>query len=203
MTLVHHEHLGAYRYAAPDTKCRVIMIGEDNPQSADPKHALYPYPPGCAGHRLSDILGLGMGDHLALWRTNLCNPRWSVVAARERRDELLSPSAPWNVLFLLGRKVAGVFEEILGALPPFSEASKLGPAWKNIDQKWFLSWNHASSDKGPDPKLFAILVLPHPSGRNLVWNNRENWRLTRQLARSASMQRLYNDIPFGLPEDVK
>lgn len=31
---------------------RLLLVGLDNPQSRDPRHALFPYPPGCTGHRL-------------------------------------------------------------------------------------------------------------------------------------------------------
>ena len=74
------EFLGACRTAfghSPPDCARALLIGEDNPLSAVPEHALFPYPVGCAGHRLAGILGLGNAAYLALWRTNLCVGGWS------------------------------------------------------------------------------------------------------------------------------
>jgi hypothetical protein len=40
------EHLGAHRRSDIFGPCEVLLVGEDNPQSAAPEHALYPWPPG-------------------------------------------------------------------------------------------------------------------------------------------------------------
>jgi hypothetical protein len=143
--------LGAWRFDHADTTSRVLLVGEDNPQSVDPKHALYCYPSGCAGNRLQeDILQMAASGYLALWRTNLCTPAWSLVAARKRASELLDTAAPWELVVMLGRKVTSVFDKVCGELeptPPFSHHS----------------WGR-----------FTLVHIPHPSGRNLVWNSEAN-----------------------------
>lgn len=35
---------------------RPVLVGMNNPISSDPAHALFPYPPGCTGHRLLTML---------------------------------------------------------------------------------------------------------------------------------------------------
>ena len=148
-------HLGACRESRDGGECRVLLLGEDNPQSAEPEHALYPYPPGCAGDRLREIVGLDEDAYLGLWRTNLCSPKWSVKAARERSLDLLNHDAPWSVIVLLGAKVAKVFEAHVGALAPFTTGHVYG----------------AYGPDGQSPKRFAVVALPHPSGRNRIWND--------------------------------
>src|SRR6185312_14593546 len=75
------------------------------------QNALFPYPVGCAGHRYAELItDVGAATHLATWRTNLCNPRWSMNAARARADLLLrTPGTPWSVIVMLGRKVSDAF----------------------------------------------------------------------------------------------
>lgn len=88
---------------------RPLLVGESNPHSADPRHALYPHPPGCAGHRLMNILGLRRWEYMLLFdRANLlgCSPVWFPRAARERAAELLASD---RKLILLGAKVAAAF----------------------------------------------------------------------------------------------
>lgn len=83
-------------------------MGEDNPHSGDPRHALCPYPPGCAGSRLQDrILDVSLGDYLRRYdRVNLCAGKWSAPEARLRAAGLVSDGA---LLVLLGAKVAAAF----------------------------------------------------------------------------------------------
>lgn len=128
----------------------VLFVGEDNPQSSDPRHALYPYPPRCAGERLcNQILGLDTATYLACWRTNLCAGRWSKPQARVRAELLLNTYiGPWRVIVLLGAKVREAFsvadQEVI-KIPVF-----------------FSAYSSA---------VRTLVSLPHPSGRNLVWNN--------------------------------
>ncbi len=88
---------------------KILIVGEDNPHSADPRYALYPHPPGCAGHRLCrDVLGYEFrADYLKEFdRTNLCSGTWSTTEARVRALDLLESGRP---MVLLGAKVARAF----------------------------------------------------------------------------------------------
>lgn len=127
---LHLKHLGACRTAfrdAPEACGRILMVGEDNPVSAAPEHALFPYPPRCAGWNLQDkILGIPRMHYLAIWRTNLCTGSWSVKSARERAKVLLATArlhegqdrVPWDVVVLLGAKVNDAVATALEWLAP-------------------------------------------------------------------------------------
>lgn len=145
----------------------VLLIGEVNPLSMDPDHALYDYPPGCAGHRLRRVLGLPSDQYLALHRTNLCVGDWSRPLAERRARELLSTASPWRVMVLLGRKVTETFERVaIGApLVPFA--------------------HYACT-------CMTLVSLPHPSGRNAAaWNVKARDR-ARQILRA-----LAPELPWG------
>lgn len=141
--------------ARDDASSRVLLIGEDNPQSADPSFALWNYPPNCAGERLQRlILNLEPRTYLACWRTNLCNPAWSIRAAQARAAELLAATdAPWTLIVALGSKVAKLLE-----VEPMSTRLVDGAGWRG-----------------------AIVAIPHPSGRNRVWNAPEAIATARML----------------------
>jgi len=155
-----------------ETSGRILLCGEDNPYGSAPEFALYCYPSGCAGYRLRRILGLPQHQYLALRRTNLCVGGWSTKAARSRARELLvtcDPVAPPSVLVLLGRKVTEAFEEVALAGAPLAA---------------FSTWTCCSG---------TILVsLPHPSGRNLVWNQPWARDRARQLLREVAPE-----VPWG------
>ena len=148
---------------------RILLVGEDNPYGSDPEFALYCYPPGCSGYRLRRILGLPQHQYLGLHRVNLCDGTWSAKRARERALELLDPHASWDVMVLLGRKVTETFEKVAldGApLVPFST-------------------------KTCCPGM-TLVSLPHPSGRNLVWNQPPARERARQILRE-----LVPELPWG------
>ena len=147
----------------------ILLLGENNPYGSDPEFALYCYPPGCAGYRLRRILGLPQHQYLALHRKNLCDGDWSNAAARTRALELLDPHAPWRVMVLLGRKVTAAFEKVAlddAPLVPFSMT-------------------------GCCPGM-TLVSLPHPSGRNLVWN--QSW--ARDRARQLLCE-VAPELPWG------
>jgi len=123
----------------------VVLIGESNPYGGAPEFALYCYPAGSSGDRLRRILGLDPTAYLELERVNLCVGAWVTAAAVQKARGIVrgSPGSD-RVLVLLGRRVSSAFEQVVGEpLLPFSATS-------------------ASSVR--------IVSLPHPSGRNLVWN---------------------------------
>lgn len=148
---------------------RILLVGEDNPYGSDPEFALYCYPPGCAGYRLRRILGLPQHQYLALHRKNLCDTAWSRANARARAMELRSPEAPWRVMVLLGRKVAETFERIA------------------LDGVPLVAFSTKTCCLG-----MTFVSLPHPSGRNLVWN--QPWAPTR--AREI-LREVAPEVPWG------
>lgn len=173
---VHQEHLRACRtaFAGCDTSDKILLVGEDNPLSSEPEYALFCSPTGCAGQRLQDkIFGLPRANYLALWRTNLCVGGWSAKSARERARVLLGQETPWDVVVMLGVKVEEAFSQVLGTstpLRPFCRQSIGGMA-----QKWL-----------------TLVSLPHPSGRNRVWNIPGSVGTARKL-----MQELAPLVPWG------
>lgn len=174
---LHLEHLGAHRTAfdhVPEACGRVLLLGEDNPQSSDPRHALYPLPAGCAGSRLQDrILDVGMAPYLATWRTNLCSPRWSLSQARLRARALISRAAPWDIIIALGAKVAHVMGEL-------TTVGTRYPKWTPFTVRTAV--NDGVNQDVPTP-LLRVVYLPHPSGRNLVWNSGDAVSTARHLIR--------------------
>ncbi len=183
---LHLEHQGAHRTAfrgSPEACARVLLVGEDNPQSQDPRHALFPYPEGCAGNRLMEkIFGLRRLAYLAIWRTNLCNQRWSTKAARARARALLDGYAPWSVIVMLGRKVADAFGDVIED----GERHRFDP----------FHGGELRTPCGQDPwgqyvmKTIELVHLPHPSGRCRIWN---------QPGAAADARKLLSELEPGIP----
>ncbi len=123
---------------------RVLLIGESNPYGSDPRFALYPEPPGCAGARLCAILGYTKREYLRLFdRCNLLSgPRWSAPEARRAAEAL---DVDYRVL--LGARVAAAHGL---TFEPFCNVQDNGLgdcyAWRGV-------------------------MLPHPSGRSRLWND--------------------------------
>ena len=153
----------------------ILLVGEINPYDADPRHALYHEPERSAGGRLCRLVcELRPSTYLAMHRANLCTEKWSAPAARARAERLagaVTPSTPWRVIVLLGRKVAGAFEQALrspaGALQPFE------------------SYTHDASG-------LRLLCLPHPSGLNREWNVPGAFERAR-----AALREVAPAIPWG------
>jgi hypothetical protein len=147
----------------------VILVGELNPYGSDPKYALYPQPPNSAGGRLCEkILGMRRRDYVALDRVNLCTGHWSMPAARAHATKLREGRAEDPIFVLLGRKVATAF-----GLPgeDFFTCGWWGSLFER-EARW--------------------LLLPHPSGRCLVWNDRTAITRTR-----VALRILAPDLPLG------
>lgn len=125
---------------------RVHFVGMNNPYGADPRHALYPWPPTSAGGRLygmvSEAIGWTRGQYVdGIDRLNLVEGPWSAASARDRASELLDELWGRRVV-MLGGAVAEAFR--LRAHPILQ--------WRD---GWFA-------------------VLPHPSGRNRWYNEASN-----------------------------
>jgi uracil-DNA glycosylase len=160
---------------------RVLLVGEDNPLSSHPSDTLVPWPEGCSGHRLLNILGLAEETYLALHRANLCRGRWSTAEAKRRAALLIAdPSAPWRVIVMLGRKVANAFG--CKGVTPFSCVDVPGT---ELD--------------GP----MRLVTLPHPSGRNTIWTIRAKVEQARALMREVAPEVPWGTFlpaaPLGLP----
>ncbi len=154
-------HLGAVREIIGvgekyDALGRILLLGEDNPQSSAPEHALVNHPDGCAGHRLqSRVLEIVPSTYHAIWRTNLCSPVWFTPDAKNRFWSLLAPDAPWTTVVCLGRKVSSIAE---------------------LD-----TWAGRQIDTGG--REFSVISLPHPSGRCREWNDPSSYGRAHRLMR--------------------
>lgn len=145
-----------------------LLVGEMNPYGADPYFALFPLPETSSGGRLQSlVLGLPRNRYCGLDRVNLCEGKWSAPAARARGQELREFFTPATHKFvLLGAKVSGAFDV------PFEPIS--------------VKASHVAGDG------HTYVVLPHPSGRNLLWNEPGVIENVQEL-----MRREFPDIPFG------
>lgn len=85
-----------------------LLVGEANPYGGDPFYALYPDPPGCAGHRLCRlVMGLSAQEYLELFdRVNLCRRAWSTKEARVATACAIGRDR----VVLLGAKVCKAFD---------------------------------------------------------------------------------------------
>jgi len=135
---------------------RPILIGEANPYGENSEFALWPNPPNCAGWRLCHrIFLMGTTEYLrAFHRINLCPHTWSIKIARERAQKIKAEME--GPLILLGAKVCQGF---VIAFQPFTVQTNI---------------------IGPEREM---LILPHPSGRNLAWNDPKSAERARLLVR--------------------
>lgn len=127
---------------------RPYILGLSNPQSSDPRAALYPHDKGSAGYRLwsmvNDIDPITSAEWLEkTQQVNLLSdtvlPR-GYEAAAGRRGDFLRQYIASRVVVLLGSEVACAMRH---KAPPFV---------------WAGSW----------------ILIPHPSGKNLFYNNQVN-----------------------------
>lgn len=162
--------LGAARIFGPPACGRVLLVGETNPRSTDPRYALYHRPANSAGHRLqSRILAVHpRRTYLSMWRTNLCLGDWDPGSAAERAAELVRRALPWRTVVALGVRVSGALGAALGV----------------------------SLETFGDPHVFPgdlrVVSIPHPSGLNLAWNEPSEAERARSLLRLAEP-----DVPWG------
>lgn len=142
---------------APSDDRRPVLIGMNNPVSSDPRHALYPHPPGCTGHRIFLMLseacpGVTRSQYMRAFdrRNVVSGATWSAVEARRGADALVQ-SLQGREAVVLGGAVRAVF-----GLPPtlIHPVALHGVTWRQI---------------------------PHPSGRNLWYNDERNKQIVGQL----------------------
>lgn len=136
---------------------RGLLVGEAPGPNTDALLPLFPHPPNSAGGRLLKYAGVDVQDWLGkLVRMNLCDQAWSArraVAGRARALAFLfdkrnyHDGEPLRVL-LLGARVANAWS----CRRPFGYTDEYG--WR--DRPLRVAW------------------IPHPSGRNLLYNSRRN-----------------------------
>lgn len=149
---------------------RILLLGEDNPQSTRPEHALVPWPDNCAGHRLmARIFGIPEQLYLAMRRTNLCCPTWSVAEARARAAAILRNAERDSLIVALGAKVRDAIHH------PYRAAGK-PPAF-------FTATQHGPVCGGG---FVNVVHLPHPSGRNQIWNDSAQIARARDILREVA-----------------
>jgi hypothetical protein len=156
---IHQRHAGACRTAfrgVPGRCAKILLVGEDNPLSTAPEHALFCAPRGCAGQRLQELIfGLPRVQYLALWRTNLCVGTWSFTASVERANLLMHGETPWNIIVGLGTKVADAFQRADKRMFPAKRFEHESYLQRIVETPGQFTAYHG-----------ALILLPHPSGRN-------------------------------------
>jgi len=135
----------------------ILLVGEVNPISVRPEHALYPWPRNCSGERLQRlVMAVSCHDYLRCYdRVDLCTGKWSMPAARAEAARLLGGT--WSIYLLLGRKVAGAF-------------SIEDPAWTILER--------ASK---------RLVLIPHPSGLCREWQAADAFSRAQELLRQAEV----------------
>jgi len=127
---------------------RPLLVGDINPYSDDPAHALLPWPANSAGSRLARLLVLSDRQYLSAFdRMNLRLPheQWGNPAILGRVQEV---NARLCQKVLLGRDVQRAF---------------------------------GFTRSRPLERFGTFLLVPHPSGRCLYWNDPSNAIALRQL----------------------
>jgi hypothetical protein len=142
-----------------NTDRRPVLIGMNNPVSSAPEHALFPYPPGCTGHRLFQMLETRIPDIRRKQYLDAFDRR-NVVSLKVFSKELAREGAAkleqefWGsgrTIVLLGNDTVAAFGHPRLLLHPQVIG---GSTWRQI---------------------------PHPSGRNLWYNSETNRELVARL----------------------
>lgn len=123
---------------------RVLLVGESNPYGVDPRYALYPAPAGSAGaHLCRGILGMTAYEYLRTF---------------ERVNLLTGPkwSAPWARQ--AAEALTAKHRVLLGARVAAAHGLEFKPFTTARDPAWDGGW--------------LAVVLPHPSGRSRLWNDK-------------------------------
>lgn len=130
---------------------RPVLVGMNNPLSADPAHALYPHPDNCTGWRVWQMVRLVAGDatraqYLAAFE------RVNVLPGRvwDRRAAMLAGPRLRQELVEAGRTFVALGAATREALDmPLTEPGE----WREYASGAATAW------------------LPHPSGRNRWYND--------------------------------
>jgi len=129
---------------------RVLLVGESNPLGSNARYALYPLPPNATGGRLCKILGLSAREYLGTF-DRVNLVRYGVGSSWPRIAARVSVG-----LLTHRRRI------LLGARVCSAHRVRFEP---------FRTFEIGT---------VQVLVLPHPSGRNLMWNDPYNAVRARQ-----------------------
>lgn len=138
---------------------RPIILGMNNPHSSDPLLVLSPTgDPGSAGNRLWNMSGMSETEYrLAFDRRNLVSgPEWTSEIARLATKRFVVDLEEIATIVVLGRLTWNAFAFLPGDQWPCR-------AWRTNARTWWF--------------------VPHPSGRNLWYNDPENGRKVGKLLR--------------------
>lgn len=142
---------------------RTVLLAMNNPISGEPEHALYPHPPGCAGHRLCDMLWEAAREAGALPDFGVCKrvylrrfDRRNLLSAREWSARDARAAAGQLLPQLLGRRVVVLGVGVLDAM--------------RLSRP--TDWGRWVEEGG-----MSYTLLPHPSGRCREYNDPEMRRL--------------------------
>lgn len=129
-------------------KGKAVLLGMTNPYLG---RALAPHPPGCAGWRLQQMSGLTREDYeRGFDKMNLLRGRWSRSAARRAGSKMVAR--------LCGRTVVVLGAETWRALAVGPRPEPGAALVLSEDKITTTTWHY----------------LPHPSGRNLWYNDSKN-----------------------------
>jgi hypothetical protein len=138
---------------------RNLIVGLDNPQSSDPRYALYSRPSGCAGSRLLAMMRLAQPDFLERAYLNIPKTNLFPVGPVPSRDRRTMLRAAGLVLLsqLEGRgtKVVLLGTEVRDAVMRHDDRPEVDFAEYEAIYGSHYAW------------------IPHPSGRNRLYNSRE------------------------------
>jgi len=143
----------------------VLVVGMLNPYGADPDFALYHLPREASGNRLRQIMGLSDVEYEKLDKVNLCCGTWSMKEAKAAAQRIREEpdSSKWpRNVILLGSKVRDAF-----------------------GLKTLAFYDYV-------PATPQVILLPHPSGRNLIWNDPFSFVRAREVLRKC-----IPEIPWG------
>ncbi len=123
-------------------KFLTLIVGEDNPYGFSPRMALLHLPRNAAGNRLREHMGLTDVQYMHLPKINLCPEKWSTKVAREVAT-VIAQREDIRCVIMLGAKVKKAF---------------------GCEHIAFFDCTE------PTNNTPIFISLPHPSGRNRIWN---------------------------------
>lgn len=142
-----------------------LIIGEAPGKYSDPCLPCWPSAPGDSGTRLMEFADISISQYVSrLRRTNLCHENWTSFEARLRVSMIVEwlMKAP-NLgadgrplrVLLLGHRVVTAWE----LEPPYWGRAGIGP--------------------------LKVMWIPHPSGKNLIYNDQRNRERAKRVIRWA------------------
>lgn len=183
------EHVAAWRRARALFRCpdrppraRGLLVGEAPGVATDPAMPLFPHPPASAGGRLLRWSGADPADWLGkLVRVNMCDGRWSERRATAGRARALAFLLDRNN-FHDGRPLRVL---LIGA--------RVARAWACHGQFGYVTEHYGHDPRQVDRPGETIHVawIPHPSGRNTIYNDRRNQLRARDAVLWAMGDRRY------------